>query len=157
MLSDDSVDEKTPLNAEQREIEMTTKSFDWIAHHARTRPNKLASVDLGANRRFTYTEMNDRCSRLATRLRDVNGVGFGDRIALLARNNTNFFDAQFACWKICAIFCPLNWRLAVAELEFIHGDSTPVLLIVDAGFAEAGVKLHADGLVPNRHQLRRRR
>jgi fatty-acyl-CoA synthase len=140
---------------------MTTKSFDWITHHTRTRPNKLASVDLGTNRRFTYIEMNDRCSRLATLLRDVHGVGFGDRIAVLARNNTNFFDVQFCCWKIGAIFCPLNWRLAIPELEFILGDSTPVLHtraphpcstpvlhIVDAGFADAGVKLHADGLVP---------
>lgn len=125
------------------------KSFDWIAHHARTRPNKVASVDLGTDRKFTYAEMNDRCSRLATLLRDTHGVGFGDRVAVLASNNTNFFEVQFACWKLGAIFCPLNWRLAVPEVEFILGDSTPSLLIVDTGFADTGAKLEADGLVPS--------
>jgi fatty-acyl-CoA synthase len=126
---------------------MATKSFDWIAHHARTRPNKLASVDLGTGRRFTYAEMNDRCSRLASALRETHGINFGDRVAVLAKNNTNFFEVQFACWKLGAIFTPLNWRLAVPELEFILGDSRPSLLIVDESFAEITESLVADGVV----------
>ena len=119
---------------------VATKSFDWIAHHARTRPDKLASVDLGTGRRFSYAEMDDRCSRLAAALAEVHGIGFGDRVAVLANNNTNFFEVQFACWKLGAIFTPLNWRLALPELEFILGDSRPSLLIIDDTFVEFGEK-----------------
>jgi fatty-acyl-CoA synthase len=127
---------------------VATKSFDWIAHHARTRPDKLASVDLGTGRRFSYAEMDDRCGRLATALAEIHGIGFGDRVAVLANNNTNFFEVQFACWKLGAIFTPLNWRLALPELEFILGDSRPSLLIVDDTFVELGENLLELGLVP---------
>ncbi len=128
---------------------MATKSSDWIAHHARTRPEKVASVDLGTGREFTYAEMDDRCSRLATVLSETHGVGFGDRVAVLANNNTNFFEVQFACWKLGAIFTPLNWRLALPELEFILGDCRPSLMIVDEGFAQMGAQLLDAGLVPS--------
>lgn len=124
---------------------MSTKSYDWIAHHARTRPDKLAQVDLGTNRRFTYAEMDDRCSRLAAGLRDAHGIEFGDRVAVLANNNTNFFEVQFACWKLGAIFTPLNWRLAQPEIEFILGDCRPKLLIVDDSFVDVAAQVVADG------------
>lgn len=128
---------------------MATKSYDWINHHARTRPDKVASVDLGTGREFTYAEMDDRCSRLATLLSETHGVGFGDRVAVLASNNSNFFEVQFACWKIGAVFTPLNWRLALPELQFILGDCRPSLMIVDDDFAEMGASLAESGLAPS--------
>ena len=118
-----------------------TPSVDWIAHHALTRPDKVATVDLASGRTFTYAEMDDRTSRLASALAETFDVGPGDRIAVLANNNSNFFEVQFACWKLAAIFVPLNWRLAQAELEFIAGDCTPTVMIVDDDFLESGVAL----------------
>lgn len=120
---------------------MSTRSYDWIAHHAATRGDKEAVRDLATGRSFTYTEMNDRTSRLARALRDEFGVERGGRVAVLAENNTNFFEVQFACWKLGAIFVPLNWRLALPELEYIVGDSTPVAIVHDDGFADNATKL----------------
>jgi fatty-acyl-CoA synthase len=85
--------------------------------------------------------MDDRTSRLATALAETFDVGPGDRVAVLANNNSNFFEVEFACWKLGAIFVPLNWRLALAELEFIVGDCTPTVMIVDDDFLESGVAL----------------
>ena len=94
-------------------------------------------MDLGTDRTFTWTEMDDRTSRLATALRDE----FGDRVSVLANNNSNFFEVQFACWKLGAVFVPLNWRLALPELEFIVGDCTPSVIMHDDDFAGPAASL----------------
>ncbi len=120
---------------------MSTRSFDWIGHHARTRPDRIAQVDLATDRTFTWVEMNDRTTRLAHVLANEIGICAGDRVAVLANNNTNFFEVQFACWKLGAIFVPLNWRLAIPELEFIVGDCAPKAIFFDDDFAEAAEQL----------------
>lgn len=122
---------------------MSTRSFDWIGHHHTVRPDQTAMVDLATDRTFTWAEMNDRTSRLANALATDFGIGFGERVAVLANNNTNFFEVQFACWKLGAIFVPLNWRLAIPELEYIVGDCTPRVMIHDNDFADAADKLAA--------------
>ncbi|MGH1489413.1 MAG: acyl-CoA synthetase, partial [Acidimicrobiales bacterium] len=116
---------------------MTTRSFDWIAHHARNRPTQIAQVDLATDRTFTWVQMNERTNRLANALSTEFGIGYEDRVAVLANNNTNFFEVQFACWKLGAIFVPLNWRLAVPELEFIVGDCSPSVIVFDNEMSEA--------------------
>ena len=85
--------------------------YDWIAHHASRRPDKVAILDLAIGRRLTYRELDRRASRLAAALRSM-GVGRGDRVAILAHNCAEFFDLQFACGRLGAIMVPLNWRLA---------------------------------------------
>jgi len=71
-----------------------TRSYDWIAHHAATRGDKLAMRDLATGRSFSYAEMNDRASRLASALRTDLAVTAGDRVVVLAENNTNFFVGE---------------------------------------------------------------
>ena len=120
---------------------MTSPSYDWVAHHAVVRGDKVAAHDLASGRKFTYSEMNDRNSRLASALREEFGIERGDRVAVLAENDTNFFEVQFACWKLGAIFVPLNWRLSIPELEYIIGDANPDVIIHDDPFADNAIKL----------------
>ena len=119
---------------------MTTSS-DWLRHHAAVRPAKTAVIDLSAGRSFTYAEMNDRTERLASVLATKFGVGRSDRVSVLSKNTTNIFEAQFACWKLGAVFVPLNWRLAVPELAYIVGDCTPTVLLHGVEFAEQADQL----------------
>jgi fatty-acyl-CoA synthase len=125
------------------EEHMGVRSYDWVAHHGQVRGSQLAVVDLGTDRRFTWAEFDERCSRLARVLVDEYGIGHGDRIAVLANNNSNVFEVQFAAAKLGAVFVPLNWRLAIPELEFICGDCEPVLLVHDHEFAEAAAAVAA--------------
>jgi fatty-acyl-CoA synthase len=118
-------------------------SQDWLAHHARVRPHQLAVTDLGTGRRLNYQEFNDRTDRFASLLANQFAIRAGDRVAVLSRNSANVFEAQFACWKLGAIFAPLNWRLAVPELKYIVGDSDPSVLIYDDPFAAAAAALDA--------------
>ena len=129
---------------------MTTKSYDWIAHHGRARPDKLAMTDVRTGRRYTYAEMDRRVDRLCAVLHQDFGVWAGDRVSVLAQNTTETFEVQFACWRLGAVFVPLNWRLAVPELDFIVGDCTPKVLIHEAGFTDVAAEVAAHGSVAGR-------
>jgi fatty-acyl-CoA synthase len=80
------------------------------------RPHALSIVY--GDRRFESREVLDRALRLAGGLRE-RGVGPGDRVALLARNSPEFFFCYLACAAIGAVFVPLNFRLAQAEVAQI--------------------------------------
>ncbi len=109
---------------------------DWIAFHADRTPEKLALIDQQTGRRFSYGDLNDRSARLAAYLRDQWDVRPGDRIAILGKNSTDYFEFEFACIKLGAMMLPLNWRLAEPELLFILNDAEAKGLVYDAEFAE---------------------
>jgi fatty-acyl-CoA synthase len=98
---------------------------DWIGHHARFSPGAAAAHDLASGRRFTYAQFDERITRAALWLARAFAVRRGDRVAVLSMNDTDVFELQFACRRLGAIFLPLNWRLAVPELEFICKDAGP--------------------------------
>ncbi len=125
---------------------------DWLAFHADRTPDKLAAIDQHSGRHFTYAEFNDRAARLAAYLRDQWGVVKGDRVAILAKNSTDYFEFQFACWKLNAMMLPLNWRLAEPELLFILNDAAPKGIVYDAEFADRLPPLVAAS--PVKHRLR---
>lgn len=106
---------------------------DWLAHHARLRPAHTAVIDLATGRRFTYGQWFPRVARLAGALR-ARGVQPGDRVMVLARNSTDVYETLFACWRIGAVFMPVNWRLAQSEVADIIADATPSLVVVDEEF-----------------------
>ena len=115
-------------------------AYDWIAHHAANRPSREAIRDLGSDRSFTYAELDRRIDSVAAYLTALD-IGRGDRVAVLAHNGVEFFDIQFACARIGAICVLLNWRLTVPELEYILGDSSPLLLVHDTEFAGSAAEL----------------
>ena len=58
---------------------------------------------------------------------------------MLALNTTDTLEVQFACFRIGAVFLPLNTRLTVPELQFIVGDSSPKVMIHDTDLAEVAL------------------
>lgn len=94
---------------------MTRLVTDWVAHHAKATPKKIATIDLASGRRHSYARMNDRVGRLAGFLRAA-GVEKGDRVGLIALNSTDTLDIIFATWRIGAVHLALNFRLTAAEL-----------------------------------------
>ncbi len=110
---------------------MGTPVYDWISHHANHAPEDEALVDLHSGRRYSYREFDGRVGRIAGYLRDGLSVSPGDRVAVLAANSSDIFEIQFACFRIGAVFVPLNWRLAVTELSYIAADASPKVLLSD--------------------------
>lgn len=124
---------------------------DWIDFHADRTPEKLAMIDQETGRQWTYSQFNQRSAQLAGYMRTVWDIHPGDRIAILAKNSTDYFEFEFACIKLGAMMLPLNWRLAEPELRFILNDAAPVGLVYDAEFASRIPGLHDS---PVRHWLR---
>ena len=118
----------------------TVKAYDWIGHHAANRPAHEAVRELATERSFTYAELDERVDATAAYFTSL-GIGRGDRVAVLAHNGVEFFDIQFACARTGSICVLLNWRLTVTELEYIISDSSPLLLVHDAEFAECRAEL----------------
>ena len=121
------------------------KWFDWLEHHAYRSDERLAICDLETEQKLTYRQLNDRSARLATYLHTL-GVERDKRVALLLPNCVEFFEIQFACAKLGAICVPINWRLAVRELQHILDDCDPSILIYHQMFEEQIVAIKKHGL-----------
>ena len=115
---------------------MELKYFDWAKHQAVMRPNKVAIKDYYSGEELTYLELEKRALKIATYFQRKK-IGINDRVALLSRNNSVFFELQFACAKKGVILVPLNWRLTAPELSFILKDCDPKLLVFDSPFKGA--------------------
>jgi fatty-acyl-CoA synthase len=111
--------------------------FDWIKRHAERTPDKIALVDAHTDRRFTYTQFNERANRFASFLKIKLGIEQGDRVSILAANSSDYYEILFACGKMGAILNTLNWRLPPPELEYIINDCSPRVLIYEPEFAAA--------------------
>jgi fatty-acyl-CoA synthase len=103
---------------------------DYLRLHASGQPHRLACVELATGRRWTYRELEDSVARCVSVLREL-AVGAGDRVAVLARNSVWQLVLQQALARAGAIFVPLNWRLAPAEVDPLLDDCDPSLLVVD--------------------------
>ena len=58
----------------------------------------------------------------------MRGIGCGDRISYLGRNDIAAFEVFFAAGRLGAIFVPLNTRLTPVEIDRLLGDAQPALL-----------------------------
>jgi len=122
-------------------------AYDWIASHARSRPDYVALIDDFSGRRLTYAELDWRVAALAGFLKEELRVAAGDRVAVLAHNSTNILEVQFACMRVGALLVPLNVRLAVAELIEVIEDCGARILFHDRDFAAAAREAVAGGCV----------
>jgi fatty-acyl-CoA synthase len=117
--------------------------FDWLAYYAEFDPGRLAAVDLATRRWLTYRDFDARATRLATALRERFGVEHGDRVGFLAENSTDHFETMFACWKLGAVFVPMNWRLSPHETAAIVEHCEPRVILHDDGFGAQLALAHA--------------
>jgi fatty-acyl-CoA synthase len=108
--------------------------LDAAATYAKAMPNQLAIVDLPTERRWTYRALDVAVDRLASWIAGEFGSQSGERVSTLSKNNAEMIILQLACIRSGTIFMPLNWRLAVAELEMLVADARPVLLFSQQGF-----------------------
>ncbi len=72
--------------------------------------------------------INDRAARLARAMLEA-GVGPGDAVALLLRNDFAVLEANLAFRRLDAYGIPINWHWTTAEIGYVLRDATPRLLI----------------------------
>lgn len=116
----------------------------WISGAATRFPDKPALIFNDTS--LTYADMG---REVDTRSRALAGAGIkrGDRVAWYGMNHVEVLFLLFACARIGAIFVPLNWRLADAEIAGIVDDCAPKLLIHDQHFQEPANRLDGPRVV----------
>jgi fatty-acyl-CoA synthase len=112
--------------------------LDSIATYAGAMPNHLAIGDLKSGRRWTYGALDRTLDRLAAWIVAELGEGSGARLATLSKNNAEMVILQLACTRSGTVFMPMNWRLAVPELEALVADGEPAILFCQTGLTAPG-------------------
>ena len=114
----------------------------WVIRRAAEAPDAPAIRFEGAT--WSYSDFAARIDA-ATDWLTAEGVGAGDRVAWYGLNRPEVFTLLFACARIRAILCPLNWRLAAAEVAAIVDDCGPKLVVHDDHFAHPAQALAGSG------------
>ena len=97
-----------------------------VRYWAARDPDRMAFV-LG-ERELAWRQLDEQTSRLARGLQ-ATGVRVGDRVAALTPNCIEFCETVLACFKLGAIFVPLNYRLAPPELvDILHRSGAGTLV-----------------------------
>lgn len=127
---------------------MSVASLDWVAHHARTRPDAIALRSLDDGERRCWAELEARVARLAYALRHELDLRPGDRVAVLSDGNIRVLEAQFACIRAELTLVPLNFRLTEAELVEMCRAVGIARIIADAIWADTAAAVADELTLP---------
>ena len=106
---------------------------DIVTRQVAIRPDKTALAFEGDS--LSYKELDDGSNRSANGL--INwGVKPGERIGYLGKNSHHYYELLLGVAKAGAVLCPINWRLALPEIEYILNDFKPRVLFVGIEFID---------------------
>jgi long-chain acyl-CoA synthetase len=113
----------------------------WLWRAAQRHAEKPALFH-GTQAVATYGGFRARSAAIAAALRDVYGVGPGDRVALFLYNDVEYLPMLFGVWAAGAVAVPINAKLHAKEAAWIIADSGAKLCFLDdaAGAALAGLQ-----------------
>ena len=97
---------------------------------------RFAEEDLSA------AELERRAACTAAAL-EAAGIGDGDVVSILLRNEPAYFDVMLACRLLGAYHCPINWHFKADEAGYLLRDSGAKVLVSRPDLLE-----QIDGAVP---------
>ncbi|WP_090043890.1 class I adenylate-forming enzyme family protein [Limnohabitans sp. 2KL-27] len=101
---------------------------------------------------YDFAKFWRRVARVTAHLQSTWGVQPGDRVAWLGFNHELQLVTLVACARLGAVFLPLNFRLAVPELQQVMQDAHPRLLVHDSHHADTARALHVERLQHTHHE-----
>lgn len=104
-------------------------------------PEKVAAKDL--NRSMNYSELNERCCRLANGLMSL-GLKKGDRFVAIAYNCVEWIEFYCAAAKAGLVAVPIMFRLIPSEYKFVLENSGAKAFIVGEEFAEGADSIRSE-------------
>ena len=102
---------------------------DAVAHWAAVQPDAEALTYGGV--RCTWAQWHDRIRRVAGGLAAL-GLGRGDRVAFLDKNNPACLEVALGAGLLGAACAVVNWRLAAGEIDYVINDSGASVLFAGA-------------------------
>ncbi|MCD5422437.1 long-chain-fatty-acid--CoA ligase [Rhodococcus pyridinivorans] len=102
-----------------------------LSRHALQKPESTAIRF--QQRSITWRQLHDRVAQLANWLTE-QGIGAGDRVAILLGNRPEFLETLYATASLGAIAVPINFRLTGPEVGFILADSGATIIVTETAF-----------------------
>jgi acyl-CoA synthetase (AMP-forming)/AMP-acid ligase II len=100
---------------------------DFLAYRATERPDKLCWIF--GERTWTWAEAWESVRSTGGALR-ADGVGRGDRVAILDKNNPAVLQVILGGCQLGAATTVVNWRLAGDELDYVLNDCAAKVVFV---------------------------
>ena len=117
----------------------------WVKRWSELHPQKTAIIF--EDRHISYLELHQKVNRVCCWLQTL-GIEKGDRVAAMTTNCPEFLELFLACSRMGALFVPINYRLAVPELEYTLTNSRPRLFVFGEEFAETVLTLDLNSSRP---------
>ena len=114
---------------DERPFRVELSPVNFLRRAADTLAERPAVVH--GERRYTYEELERRCNRLASALRD-RGIERHDRVAILCPNVPALLEAHYGVPMAGAVLVAMNTRLSADEVAYIMRDSGARTVFVDA-------------------------
>lgn len=103
--------------------------YDMIARGASVYGDAPAVIQ--DDRPLSFREFKRHVDALAAGLVAL-GIGKGERICVLAQNDTAYLELYGACARQGIIAYPINWRLTGQEVEHVTERAAPRMMVADA-------------------------
>ncbi len=107
-----------------------------LDRHARENPAKVFIHYGETGERLTFADVRERSETLARGLAAL-GVARGNPVSVLTSNSLLAALAMFACWRVGALYAPVNFNLRGRLLSYQLNDTAPQVMITDSGFCGA--------------------
>ena len=91
---------------------------------------------VSGNRKRSFAEVANRAARMAGGFEKL-GVGQGDSVCILMRNDIAFIEAAYAAMRLGAYGVPINWHFKPDEINYVLNDSGTSVLIGHADMLHA--------------------
>lgn len=111
-----------------------------LTQAARCFPDRIAIIS--GEESWTWRQFNERVDRLAQALHE-HGVDQGQRVLVQARNSHRLLEVKWACFKLGAVWVPVNFRSIAAETAYMAAHSDARAIFYDHEFeahAQAAVR-----------------
>ncbi|MGH8750863.1 MAG: AMP-binding protein, partial [Burkholderiales bacterium] len=100
----------------------------WLDAVLETDPGRIF-IETPDGKTFSYQDLADVSGRIASTLALCN-VAVGDRVLVQVDKSPEAFMLCVACWRLGAVFVPLNPAHTIPELEYFLGDAEPRIAVV---------------------------
>ena len=123
-------------------IESSKLALQRLYHWEKTAPDRVVltqPMGAGAVTEFTWRQVMDQSRRMAAHLK-AQGIGPGDKVALISKNTAWWLMTDFAIWMSGAVSVPLYPTLAADTIRQILSHSEAKLLFIGKLDGWAGMK-----------------
>ncbi len=110
--------------------------FDWFSKWAIYKSDSTAFNVYETNKDYSFAEVNKFSNYLSEHFFSKYGLGFDDRVAVIAENCIEYIILFGVAQKLGITLIPLNYRLASKELDFIIGNCEPSMIIYEKQFED---------------------